>query len=85
MHYVTEAKYISDYKIEVMFEDNKRGVIDLESTIKNDSRLIFQELQDKQKFSQIRVDMDTVVWTNGLDLAPEFLRDLLMNQTHKHN
>lgn len=77
MHYVTQAKYISDYKIEVVFEDKKSGIIDLEKIIFSDKRAIFKELQDKKKFSQIKVDLDTVTWKNGLDLAPEFLYKLL--------
>lgn len=78
MHFVVKAKYIEDYKIEVTFEDNKTGIIDLEKVIINDKRPIFQELKDKKKFSQIKVDMDTVTWKNGLDLAPEFLYKMLV-------
>jgi hypothetical protein len=83
MSYVIKAKYVSDYKIEIVFDDQKTGIVDLESVIKNDHRLIFRELKDQKKFSQIRVDMDTVVWSNGLDLAPEFLRNLLIKQHSK--
>ena len=80
MHYVTEAKYIKDYKISITFENNESGVIDLEEVILQDKRPIFQELKDKAKFGKIKVDIDTVVWSNGLDLAPEFLHDLLIKQ-----
>lgn len=80
---VTQAKYIKDYQIEIAFSDNQKGVIDLQETIKNDHRAIFQELLDQKKFSQIKVDMDTIVWKNGLDLAPEFLHQLLTNKTTK--
>ena len=31
-------------------------------------------LRERSAFSAIRVEMDTVVWENGFDLAPEFLR-----------
>lgn len=78
MHYITKAKYIKDYKIEITFEDNKTGIVDLEKIILNDTRPIFQELKDKNKFSQIKVAMDTITWKNGLDLAPEFLYKMLL-------
>lgn len=78
MHQVTSAKYIADYKIEVTFSDNKNGILDLRDVILKDHRPIFQELKDKTKFSQIRVDMDTIIWKNGLDLAPEFLYKMLL-------
>lgn len=77
MHHITSAKYIKDYKIEIAFEDKKSGIIDLQKVIFSDNRSIFQELKDKKKFSQIRVDMDTIIWQNGLDLAPEFLYQML--------
>ncbi len=74
---MTKAKYAGDYKIEIVFDDKKSGIIDLEKIIFSDKRPIFKELQDKKKFSQIKVALDTVVWKNGLDLAPEFLYKLL--------
>ena len=77
MNYITEARYIKDFQIEIVFNDNKKGVVDLKNIIENDSRSIFQELKDKTKFSQIRVDMDTIIWQNGLDLAPEFLYKMI--------
>jgi len=76
---VTEAKYIKDYQIEISFNDNLKGIIDFRNIIENDHRTIFQELKDKKKFSRIKIDMDTIVWENGLDLAPEFLHELLIN------
>ena len=79
MHYVTNAKYLKDYKIEVTYNDRKSGVIDLEKIICNDKREIFQELRNLAKFKQIKVDADTVTWSNGLDLAPEFLYEKLKN------
>lgn len=80
MIYVKNAKYIKDYKLNVEFSDGKEGLVDLEKTILSDNRQIFQELSNKEKFSQIKIDMDTIVWSNGLDLAPEFLYELLQNK-----
>ena len=77
---VIKAKYINNYRIEIMFSDNLKGVIDLENTIKNDDRKIFQELKDREKFSKIKLGMETIIWNNGLDLAPEFLYELLLKQ-----
>jgi hypothetical protein len=73
MNYVTKAKYLHDYEIEITFSDGKKTVVNLENTIKNDHRKIFQELADQKKFQKFKVAMDTIVWENGLDLAPEFL------------
>jgi hypothetical protein len=80
MIYVTEANYIKDYQIEICFNDKKVGLVDLKNTIETDNRKIFQELKNIEKFKFFSVDMDTIVWKNGLDLAPEFLYDLAFNK-----
>lgn len=77
MNYVTAAKYIKDYQIEVTFNDKKKGVIDLKEIIFNDHRAIFKQLINEKKFAKFKVDMDTIIWENGLDLAPEFLYNLI--------
>ncbi len=76
MNYVTEAKYLKDYQIRITFSDGKKTIVNLENTIKADRRKIFQELIDKKNFQNFKVAMDTIVWKNGLDLAPEFLYNL---------
>ncbi|MGP1678126.1 MAG: DUF2442 domain-containing protein [Burkholderiales bacterium] len=57
----------------IRFSDNTEGEIDLKDFIASDSRPIVAALRDQSAFSAIRVEMDTVVWANGFDLAPEFL------------
>ena len=73
MIYVIEASYLENYKIRLRFNDNKEGIIDLEDVIHNDHRTLFKELSNTESFKRFHVEMDTIVWENGLDLAPEFL------------
>jgi hypothetical protein len=80
MSHITEASYIKDYKIYLVFNDKKSGIVDLSKTICGDHRPIFKELKNQKAFRNFKVDMDTIVWSNGLDLAPEFLHDLLIKQ-----
>ena len=63
---------ISDRKVD--------RVVDLKDFVASDSRPVVAALRDPVAFSAIRVEMDTVVRTNGFDLAPEFLRAKL--RTH---
>jgi hypothetical protein len=74
---VNHAHYLDHYKIYVIFNDNKEGTINLENVLFQDERPIFKELIDLEKFKHFSVKADTIVWENGLDLAPEFLYEKL--------
>lgn len=76
---VIQAKYINQYKIHLLFNDKREGIVDLENIITTDPRPIFKALIDIQKFKNFKVAADTIVWENGLDLAPEFLYKQITN------
>jgi hypothetical protein len=69
---VTEAKYLRDYLIWLRFNDGAEGEIDLEAELEGE---MFAPLRDQTLFQRFRVDpgLQTIVWENGADLAPEFL------------
>jgi len=69
---VVEVKVIRPYIIEVAFEDGTRRRLDLEAELWGE---MFEPLRDPELFAQAKVDpeLETVVWPNGADLAPEFL------------
>jgi hypothetical protein len=71
--WVTDAKALPGFCLWVRFSDNTEGEVDLKNFVASDSRSIVSALRDPASFAAIRVDMDTVVWANGFDLAPEFL------------
>jgi len=73
MIWVTDARTLPDYRLWVRFSDDTEGEINLKAFIASDTRPIVAALLDKAVFSEIRVEMDTVVWSNGFDLAPEYL------------
>jgi len=73
MIWVTDAKALSDYRLWVRFSDSTECEIDLKNFIATDTRPIVAALRDPAAFAAIRVEMDTVVWADGFDLAPEFL------------
>ena len=69
---VKNAKYLKDYKIEVEFNDGKKGIVDLSDDLYGE---VFEPLKDKSFFSKMRIDEDleTITWENGADFAPEYL------------
>jgi len=82
MVWIKKAEYIEEYKIHVTFNSDESGIIDLKEVILSDKRQIFRELVDINKFRQFNIDFDTIVWENGLDLAPEFLYNFLKESQH---
>ena len=79
MKYLKTAKYIKDYIIQVKFSDGEEFVIDLKDHLTGG---IFEALKDKKVFSnfELHPDLETIVWKNGADLAPEFLYQLGQSQ-----
>jgi hypothetical protein len=67
-----EAKYQNGYRIWVKFADGVEGEIDLESELWGE---VFEPLKDKDRFAEVALDkeLETIVWPNGADFAPEFL------------
>jgi hypothetical protein len=72
--HVKEAKYLHDYVIWLRFNDGAIGEIDLEGELEGE---VFSPLRDMELFKKFKVDRDieTIVWENGADLAPEYLYD----------
>ncbi len=72
--HVTEAKYLHDYVIWLRFNDGSEGEVNLEGELEGE---VFGALKDVHQFRKFRVDpeIETIVWENGADLAPEFLHE----------
>lgn len=75
MLHIKSAEYVVDYKIWVAFDDGTSGEVDLDGVL---SGPVFEPLKDIAIFRKVSVDpeLETVVWPNGADLAPEFLKGL---------
>lgn len=70
---ITNARYVTDFRIWLEFSDGARGEVDLGSELNGP---IFEPLRDLAIFRQVRLhpELRTLVWPNGADFAPEFLR-----------
>jgi hypothetical protein len=75
--HVKEAKYLHDYVIRLRFNDGAEGEIDLEKELEGE---MFEPLRDKRLFQAFKVDplLETIVWENGADIAPEFLYEIMI-------
>ena len=70
--HVVNANYVDGYRIEVTFNDGRKGVADFADTLRGP---VFEKLKDESEFRRFEVDkeLDTLVWANGADLAPEYI------------
>ncbi len=69
---VLDATYENGYKIELEFNDHKKGKVDLTELVIAGKIKPFHVLQDIEKFKNFSVDY-TVKQGDKLDLAPEYL------------
>lgn len=70
--HVTSVEVVADHRLRLGFEDGVEGEVDFSA---RKWRGVFDPLRDPSYFSRVKVDaeMGTVVWPNGVDLAPETL------------
>ncbi len=71
-----EAKYLSDYKVFLRFNNGTSGEVDLGAELYGE---LFLPLKNLDNFKNFAIDPEfrTLVWSNGADIAPEYLHDLL--------
>ena len=70
---IEKAKYTGRYNIHLVFNNAKEATVDLEDTIFEDNRAIFSKLKKESNFKEFKLDHSTIVWSDELDLAPEYL------------
>jgi hypothetical protein len=73
---ITDARYLNGFTVWLRFSDGKEGTVDLSEELVGP---MFEALRDRALFSQVRLhpELRTLVWPNGADIAPEFLRSKL--------
>lgn len=73
---ICQARYVREYVIWLQFEDGVSGEVDLKGELWGE---VFEPLKDVEEFKRFSVspDVHTVVWANGADFSPEFLRSRL--------
>jgi Protein of unknown function (DUF2442) len=67
-----KAEYRHDYCIWLEFADGTKGEINLEEELWGE---VFEPLRDRAVFQSFSLhpELETIVWPNGADFAPEFL------------
>ena len=78
LHTVT-VKSLENYRLYLTFNNGVAGEVDLTNELWGE---VFEPLKDMALFQTAHQDevMQTVVWENGADFAPEFLMEILIKQ-----
>ena len=66
----TAVKALGDYTLDLTFNNGERRVFDVASYLEYPA---FQPLKSISLFMQARVEHNTVVWNDEIDMAPENL------------
>ncbi len=69
---VIDVRVQPDYKLAVVFEDGLKGTVDLSRRLHG---TLFGSLRDEVLFAKAYLDLGTVVWPGGADLAPDVMYD----------
>lgn len=70
------ARYVHGYTLWLRFVDGTEGEVDLSHELEGEVFAPLQDLEYFQAFS-LHPELHTLVWPNGADFAPEFLRNAL--------
>jgi len=70
---VISGKYIEGYKIELGFDDGKKGIVDFSKYLNFGG--VFERFKDLEFFKNFRIneELGTITWADELDVAPETL------------
>lgn len=79
---ISDAKYLGDYKISLIFNTGESKIVDLSEELNGK---VFEPLKDKSYFQSFMIKYNTVEWSNGADFAPEFLLELGKKQEESIN
>ncbi len=72
-HDVVNAIYKGDYKIEIEFDDGKKGVMDFSKYLSRGG--VFDRFRNIEFFRSFEInrELGIITWQNEIDIAPETL------------
>ncbi len=65
---VKEAKYITDFKVEIIFNDNKKNIVDFEIFLRNHKHPQYNKYKKKIWFKKFQIENGNLVWGKDWDM-----------------
>lgn len=77
--FVKKVEYFEDYKLKILFSDNKTKIVDIEPIIIK-SKKVFKPLKDIEFFKKVSLDNEEcplgIRWPNDADICPDVLYEI---------
>ena len=70
---VTRLERLGGFRLRVRFSDGSEGVHDFSNMV-NEPGPMLEPLRDEAYFSRVFLEFGAPTWSNGFDIAPEWLR-----------
>ena len=78
MNTVVQVQPMQDHHLKLTFADGYTGIVDVRPLI---GKGFTKELLDMEQFKLVATEPGGgIAWSNGFDLCPEFLRDLVQKK-----
>ncbi len=78
LYRIKRAKYLEGYKVELIFNEGSKRIVDLELMLKK-SKGIVRELLNIDLFKKVSCDGHTICWPNEVDFCPNVLFKMSKN------
>lgn len=76
MNDILYARYLGNFKIQLVFSDGLEKVFDLATYLSEKKGSLLQVLQDEAYVKRFFIDAGALCWPNGLELSPDRLKGL---------
>jgi hypothetical protein len=82
LHTIKSVEYLNEYKLKLTFNDKKQKVVDLKKYKNAAPDTVFFPFRDLDFFRSVQLDkrLGTLVWPNGVDLCPDALYSVGIEQ-----
>lgn len=73
--YAVRLEVLPGYRLAVSFVDGTSGIVEMRDRIFSSRAGVFEPLRDERVFAEVTLIDGDVVWSNGLDIAPDAMYD----------
>lgn len=74
---LSKVKPMTNYELEVEFNDGTRGIVEMVKLIMSDKAGVFAALKDQDLFNKAHLEYGVLTWPGEIDLAPDAMHDAI--------